>query len=286
MEPGVAGRLASWIERSRLLRARVEAARAGHSSLDFGFRFVERDAAIGGGLLAGALAYRFFALLLPATLLLVSGLGLYAGAVHESPSKVAQDAGLHGLVAAQVAATASSSAREIVYLLMVPLVVYEAAKLYRATAVVHAIAWHGSGRGARVTRKGAGLFGGALVLNLVAVEIVGLIRRSDELGGLTAMVVYVALLGGAWLFVSTELPHRGVRWPVLVPGAVLMGVGLLFINVFNVYVTTRLVEDRANTYGALGIAAALLFSLVLVGRLIVVSAELNAALDARHERRV
>ena len=56
------------------------------------------------------------------------------------------------------------------------------------------------------------------------------------------------------------------------------------MNVFNVYVTTRLVEDRADTYGALGIAAALLLSLVIVGRLIVVSAELNALL-ASPERR-
>jgi uncharacterized BrkB/YihY/UPF0761 family membrane protein len=55
--------------------------------------------------------------------------------------------------------------------------------------------------------------------------------------------------------------------------------------VFNVYVTTRLVEGRANTYGALGIAAALLFSLVLVGRLVIVAAELNAALEEHRSRR-
>jgi uncharacterized BrkB/YihY/UPF0761 family membrane protein len=59
------------------------------------------------------------------------------------------------------------------------------------------------------------------------------------------------------------------------------GVGLFFVNVFNIYVTTRLVENRANTYGALGIATAMLFSLVLVGRMIVVSAEVNAALWER-----
>ena len=87
-----------------------------------------------------------------------------------------------------------------------------------------------------------------------------------------------------------QLPHGPVRWLRLLPGAVLVGIGLLCVNVFNVYVTTRLVENRANTYGALGIATALLFSLVLVGRLIVVSAELNATLSehlapARHRGR-
>ena len=107
----------------------------------------------------------------------------------------------------------------------------------------------------------------------------GWVRRHDQVGGLAALLVYLVLVGGAWLAVSAQLPHRDVRWPGLVPGALLFGVGLLFVNVFNIYVTTRLVENRADTYGALGIATALLFSLVLVGRLIVVSAELNASLD-------
>jgi uncharacterized BrkB/YihY/UPF0761 family membrane protein len=91
-------------------------------------------------------------------------------------------------------------------------------------------------------------------------------------------------VGGAWLVVSLKLPRRETKWSDLLPGALLVGAGLSLVNVFNVYVTTRLVEGRADTYGALGIAAALLFSLVLVGRLIVVSAELNAALDERRAR--
>ncbi len=280
-EPTVPGRLARWTERTRILRSRVEAARSRHSSVDLGYSLVERDSSIGGGLLAGALAYRFFVLLLPSALLLVSGLGLYAGAVDKSPSEVAKDAGLHGLIASQIASTASSKSRWIVFLVMVPAVIYATVKLYRALAIVHAIVWRGSGRGVRITAKGVGLLGAALVLNLVAAEVVGWIRRHDQLGGLSALVVYAVLVGGAWLAVSLELPHRDVRWPVLVPGSLLLGAGLLFINVFNVYVTTRLVEDRADTYGALGIAAALLFSLVLVGRLIVLAAELNASLDER-----
>ena len=121
-------------------------------------------------------------------------------------------------------------------------------------------------------------------LAVCAAEIVGWIRSHDQLGGFSALLVYLVLVGGVWLVVSLELPHRDVSWPALLPGAALLGGGLLFVNVFNVYVTTRLVEDRANTYGALGIAAALLFSLVLVGRLVVVSAELNALLDDRRSR--
>ena len=284
VEPTIAGRLTRWAERARLLRTQVDAARADHESVDFGFGLVERDSALGGGLLAGALAYRLFVFLLPTALLLVSGLGLYAGSIDKSPSKVAEDAGLHGLIASEVASAASGRHRGLVFLLMVPAVFYAMVVLYRAIAKVHAIAWHGSGRGIRTTRRGVGVFATALLLQFVAVEIVGWIRRADRLGGLAALLAYLVLVGGAWLAVSAQLPHREVRWPRLLPGALLFGVGLVFVNVFNIYVTTRLVENRANTYGALGIATALLFSLVLVGRLMVVSAELNASLDERRTR--
>jgi hypothetical protein len=286
VEPTLAGRLARWLERARILRTRIEASRARHASIDIGFDVVERDASIGGGLLAGALAYRLFVLLLPSSLLFVSGLGLYADAVNKSPTQAVKDAGLHGLIASEVASTASGRARWIVFIVMVPIVLYATVTLYRAVAKVHAIVWHGSGRGVRIAPAGVLLFAAALLLQLGAVEIVGWIRRGDQFGGIAALLVFLVLGGGAWLAVSTQLPHRDVGWTALVPGALMFGVGLLFINVFNVYVTTRLVQGRADTYGALGIAAALLFSLVLVGRLVVGSAELNASLvDHRANRR-
>lgn len=283
-EPTVAGRIARWAERGRILRERTEAARTRHASVDLGFVLIERDSGIGGGLLAGALAYRLFVLLLPTALLLVSGLGLYASSVDESTGKVASKAGLHGLIASEVSSSARSGARGLVFIVMVPAVLYTLAKLYRALAVVHGIVWLGSGRVPRMTPRAVGILGAVLLLSLFAAEIVGWFRRHDQVGGLVALAFYVVLVGGAWLIASMHLPHRDVRWPAFLPGAAVFGAGLLFVNVFNVYVTTRLVENRANTYGALGVAAALLFSLVLVGRVMVVSAELNAAIDERHNR--
>ena len=281
-EPTVAGRVARWTERARILRARTEAARTRHASVDFGLALIERDSGIGGGLLAGALAYRLFVLLLPTALLLVSGLGVYADTADESTTQVARKAGFHGLIGSQVAATAGGRARVLVFILMVPAVLYATVKLYRALAIVHAIAWQGSGRGTRVTMRGVGVLGAGLATTILAAEVAGWARRQDHWGGLVALLVYILVIGCAWLLVSMQLPHGDVRWPELLPGALLFGIGALFVNFFNVYVTTRLVEDRANTYGALGIAAALLLSLVLVGRVMVVSAELNAAIDERH----
>jgi uncharacterized BrkB/YihY/UPF0761 family membrane protein len=283
-EPPGIGKLAAWLERTRILRTRVEKARARHASIDVGFCVVERDASIGGGLLAGALAYRIFVLLIPTALLFVSGIGLYASAADKSATEATGEAGLHGLIASQVASTASGQGRAIVFVVMIPVIVYALAALYRAIAITHALVWHGSGRGVRTSRKGVALLGAAVLANILAAALAGW-ARGHTLGSLSSLLIYLVFIGGAWLPVSTELPHRDVEWTWLLPGALLTAVGLLLINVFNVYVTTRLVEDRANTYGALGIATALLFSLVLVGRLIVVSAELNATIVERHRRR-
>jgi uncharacterized BrkB/YihY/UPF0761 family membrane protein len=270
-----------WRARGQAARARVEEARSRHASVDFALALLEGDSSIGGGLFAGALAYRLFVLLLPTALLLVSGLGLYAGAVDQSTRQVTREAGLHGLFASNVAATAAGGSRWLVFIVMIPAVLYAAAKLYRALAVVHGIVWHGTGRLGRTTARGVALLCGVLVTTLAATAIAAWLRRHDQVGGLSALVVYTALTGAAWLALSLELPHGDAPWTALLPGALLFGAGLLTVSLFNVYVTTRLVENRADTYGALGVAAALLFSLVLVGRVVVVAAELNALLARR-----
>ena len=207
-----------WLEQGR---RRVEAARPRHATVDLGLTLLERDSAIGGGLLAGALAYRLFILLLPTALLFVSGLGLYAGAADKSTGQAARESGLHGLIASQVASTSSQSSRWLVFLLMVPAVLYATTTLYRAVAVVHGIVWLGSGRGSRLTPAGIGLLWLVLALAIVAAQITGWIRHHDQLGGAAALVVYLVLVGGAWLLVSLKLPHRPVRWQALLPATLL-----------------------------------------------------------------
>src|SRR5262249_7342946 len=157
-------------------------------------------------------------------------------------------AGLHGLVASQVASTAAGHARWIVFLVMLPAVLYALAKLYRALAVVHALAWRRSGRGVGLTVAGFWLLGAALLVDLGSAGIVGWVRRHHQFGGIAALAVYLVLVGGTWLLVSRRLPGGEAGWLALIPGSLLVGAGFLLVNVFNVYVTTRLVENRANTY--------------------------------------
>jgi membrane protein len=282
--PTLAGRIARWSLRARILRSRVEAARTRHGTVDLCFDVVERDSTIGGGMLGGALAYRLFVVLLPLSLFLVSGIGIYADIANQSTSEVVSRAGLPGLIAGEIAAASSNSARWTIFVVTLPVLVYATGMLYRAVAIVHAIAWHGSGRAVRVSPQTFGIFCGVVLVQLAGAVILGWIREADQGGGVAALLLYGLLLAAAWLVLSLRLPRRDVEWTALVPGAALLGLGMLLINAFNVYITTRMIAGRIDTYGALGVAAALLFSLYLVGRVIVGSAVLNATVDERRTR--
>ena len=67
----------------------------------------------------------------------------------------------------------------------------------------------------------------------------------------------------------------------LLPGAVVVGVGFLAVNVFTQLAVVWIGDTREDTYGALGLAATILFSLWLTSRVIVVSVVVNAALWSR-----
>jgi hypothetical protein len=69
-----------------------------------------------------------------------------------------------------------------------------------------------------------------------------------------------------WLVVSLMLPHRAARWTALIPGALLFGLGIELLHVFIACVLTPWALAKQGTYGALGIAAALLVGLFLVSR--------------------
>ena len=73
--------------RARELAARAEAERRRHESVDVVFEVVDRDVETGGGIIAGALAYRLFIWLLPAVLVAVAGLGFAADAGSRAPRR-------------------------------------------------------------------------------------------------------------------------------------------------------------------------------------------------------
>lgn len=279
-----AGLLARAVSQMERLRVRLDRARSRVPVLDAAVDVVEQDADIGGGILAGALAYRLFLFMLPLGFLFVAILGLGARITGSTPRTVGRDLGFVGIVTHEVAATADNSSSVWVAATAVVVVGYATTVLYRAVRVVHALAWEHSAGSARTGRRSLRLFALGLATQVALSSAVSLAHASSFPLTVLETLATIAALGASWLGISLVMPHGRSGWIDLLPGALLYGVGLLAIHIFNVYLLDFIHRSRSNTYGTLGAAAAILLSLFFIGRLIVGTAVLNATLFERRHR--
>ena len=275
---GVRGR----VER---LSERAQAERGRHGSVDAAFEMVDRDSEFGGGIIAGALAYRLFIWLLPLALVAVAGLGLAAEARSETPQDAAESLGMAGLVSNSIATAAKGSARWYALAIGIPVLIYTTRGILRVLIGSHRILW-GDVRSAapKPTFVGSLRLLALLLCFPVASVVASSLRAWSPGVGLLTTLVTVLPYAAVWLLISVRLPHRAAAWTDLIPGALLFGGGIEAIQLVATYFLAPYALAKQGTYGALGIAAALLFTLYLVSRLAVASAVLNATLWERRAR--
>jgi uncharacterized BrkB/YihY/UPF0761 family membrane protein len=249
------------------------------------FEMVDRDGEVGGGIIAGALAYRLFIWLLPLTLVAVAGLGIAADASSESPGSAARSLGLSGLVSASVADAAEGSGRWYALLIGVPVLVYTTRGVLRALIGAHRLVW----TDVRASAPRATLVETLRLLALllcfpVITTTAGAARAWSTGPGVLVSLVAIVPFAGIWLLITMRLPHRGADWKALIPGALFFALGAELLQVVIAYAIAPYSIAKQGTYGVLGAAAALLFALYLVSRLVVASAVLGATLWERRTR--
>ncbi len=93
-------------------RRRLEESRPRSRLLDALFGAAESDVAAGGGVLAGAVAFRVFLFLVPYVFMLVVVFGLGASAADESPGTLARKSGIGGVAAKAFAGVGDLSTGE------------------------------------------------------------------------------------------------------------------------------------------------------------------------------
>jgi uncharacterized BrkB/YihY/UPF0761 family membrane protein len=272
-------------------QARLERARSRSLAVDTMVGIIRRERPVAVGILAGSLAFRLFALLIPYSYLIVAGLG-FAGQAPAAAARPGVGDRLGQLVISSVAAAARSSHRAR----WVALIFGGVATLLAAAAVlevlrwVHLLAWRmGPVRARTNPWLVLGLVAGLVVMTAAAAAaewaraaVEGLASElTVTLATAAAQVVVTAAL---WLGLSLALPRpAAVPWTALVPGACLFAAGFQgFTLAVSLYFAPR--AARASTvYGSLGVALVLLVSLFLFARLAVAAAELNATLwERRH----
>jgi len=275
-------------EQASSLKERLEASRPKNPAIDAVLRTIERDRATGGGVLAGAVAFRIFMFMVPFVFLIVGVFGIGSSAADQDPQTLARKAGITGIVAKSLSSVGDLTLGErILYVVVVGFATFLATRaLLKVLRIVHALVWHErAGKFERPARAALALIG-IVIFAVGLAALVGVLRGQSFILGLLASLIYAAVPVAIWVFVSWHLPHAEVPWTALIPGAVLLGIGLEAMHLFTVYWIARSVENKTETYGSIGFAIALLFWAYMIGRLITTAAVVNESLWTRNEERV
>jgi len=263
----------------------VDEERQRHGTVAAVFEMADHDSEVGGGIMAGALAYRLFIWLLPLALVAVAGLGIASQAGSTSPEGAAKSMGLAGLVSNSVAGASNSSARWYALLIGIPLLLYTMRSVLRTLIVIHRLVWTDARGSVPKPTLGATLRLLGVLVTYFAITAGASATRGSSFGeGLLVTLLVPIPYAALWLFVSLRLPHGRARGRDLVPGAIVFGLGIEVLHVVVAYVIAPQASAKQGTYGALGIAAALLLGLYLISRLVVATAVVNSTLVGRRQR--
>ena len=134
------------ISRIQRTREQLEEKRPNSKIIDTALGAFERDVAAGGGVLAGAVAFRVFLFMIPYVFLLVVIFGLGASAASEDPGSLARDAGIGGLAAKAFAGVGDlSTGQRILSFFVAGFALLLATRsLLKVLRIVHALVWHTS----------------------------------------------------------------------------------------------------------------------------------------------
>lgn len=264
-------------------RAQEERGRRGW--VDATFEVVDRDGEVAGGIIAGALAYRLFFWLLPAGLVFVGGLGVVADVLSDSPKQVGTTLGIGGIISSSLHSASDSHSAWYALIVGVPLLLYATRSVLRVLIGTHRLAW-GDVRDAqpKPTYLDAAKLLGVLIAYFLLGGFAGWARERSPSAGLVATILVIVGFTGLWLWTSTRLPHQSAGWVDLLPGAIAVGIGVGILQVLAAYLLAPYALEKQGTYGALGLAAAVLLSLWGLGRIVVGGAEINATLWERKRR--
>ncbi len=279
------GRVASARQRAEVAsaaaREKIEDARVRFPVVRRLFELIDADAERLGGLLAGALAYRLFLWLLPFALLVVGLLGAITSIDDGTPAQVNGDFGLHGALAEAVADGAQEKGWWIAIIVGLFGTLWAGVGAEKAIRISHAWAW-GLPREKASSPVRATLGFTGIVLALIVVTMVAArLREADEGSGIFATLLVGVLYFVAWMFVQARLPHRRGHWTQMIPGALLVSVGVEGLHLFTVWYLVGRAERAQSTYGAIGTALVILVWLYIVARLVVGAAVLNAELAGK-----
>ena len=260
----------------------LQARRSDSTAVDAVFRVAEADEARAGGLIAGGTAFRIFVMLIPFAFVFVTAFAALGKTFDSSDPQALADAfGIVGLAGLSVEAATDLSTVELIVTLVGGslAVIYATWTMIRAMRIVHGLAWDALPLPPLARPWLPPLWTVAATTGLLLLSAFGS-TVGEEVGfveELTLRLLGFALFVAVWVLVSWWLPHApGTTWRAFLPGAALLGVGAEILQLVTIYFFGPYLENKTNTYGALGASLVLLLWAYFLGRLILAAAFLNA----------
>ena len=269
-------------DRAEVYREDLEGRRSSNRAIDAVFGSYEHETSVGGPILAGAVAFRFFLFIVPYVFVIIFGFGLGSKAAGEDPADLARRSGIVGLAAHAIQATGdASTVTRIVTMLVATYALLSASRtMVKALFIVHALTWRIPIVKVRGIMKKS-LYAIAMVTGMLALElVVNKIHHESLMLWVVATSLFILVPTGLWLLVTLRVfpSAPGVTWKDLWIGALLFGVGTTCLHLMTVLWLSRSFSSKSETYGALGAALTILFWAYILGRLVTASASISAVM--------
>jgi uncharacterized BrkB/YihY/UPF0761 family membrane protein len=276
MEGEPRSRTAELAERLTELRSRGEALPGAPLALEA----MRSERELGGGLLAGGVAFRIFLWLVPFGLVLALALSGWSEYDPDGLESAAREFGI-GAAAAQAAAESLQSGdQSLVLLALVGLVALAWFTLgaIRALVLAYALAWHLEPPRIRRPVRSIAVFNGLFLLAMLTSAGEAWLREQIGATALLGIIVTFAGTTAIALCAMWLLPHRARHPRELLPGAALFAGGNQLVQVAVLFYFAPELSERQETYGAFGAAATMLVWLYVLSRLATAAAFLNATI--------
>jgi len=268
--------------RAEDLLQQAEANRPRSRLIDVAFGSYERDTEVGGGILAGAVAFRVFLFIVPFVFFLVTAVGLVADAFGMSVSTAIDKTGIVGLLATTIRNVHDQSVWSRLAILFVSgfALALGARNLLKVMVIIHVLIWRIPRVRVRRQARAVGFLILAVLGALILAQLTSKLQDRSFPAWVFATGAFMLIPAGLWLLASLRLfPHPPqVGWRDLVPGALLVGVGIEALHIFTVVWISHSFERKSATYGAIGGSLSLLLWAYIVGRIMAASPVVNAVI--------
>ena len=158
-----------------------------------------------------------------------------------------------------------------------------ARNLLKVLTVIHVLIWRLPRVRVRRQARAVGLLVLSVLGALVLAQLISKLQDRSFPAWVFATSLFMLIPAGLWLVASLRLfPHPPeVGWRDLVPGALLVGVGIEALHIFTVVYIAHSFERKSETYGAIGGSLSLLLWAYVAGRILAASPVLNAVVWRR-----